>query len=141
MLAVIATLFTAVSCLEKDNLNESNIYGKWMATEWSLHEYVNEKLTESTTHYAESDYNIYYQFTNDGKGQYVEIEEGYPYVKEIKSWVLLDDSLVIAYEDGDTETFKITYLNRSDLQMSEIDEYTEDGQKFKDIYSITLKKI
>ncbi len=141
ILAVMAVLFTSVSCLEKEVLKDSHLYGKWVVTEVSYYEYENDKLSFSETTYASTNFNWYFQFTNDGKGQFVQIEEGVPYITEIKSWVLLDDSLVIRYENDESETYKISYLNRSDLQMSESEAYTEDGIHYQEVYSLTLRKL
>ena len=147
MFAFLAICFAAVSCIDKEEVKDAYIPGKWKATSYSYSHYVNGKLVSSETNYY-ADYSEYFQFNADGTGQHVYTEDtgSGSEVGTIKSWVLLGNQLVVTFdEDPDwddiTVNFIINTLNRSDMEFSVFVEETEDGDKIRKEFKYTLRKI
>lgn len=141
----LSVLFMTVSCSDflGNQMKDSNLYGKWKVAECTYSTYENGQIVESKTDYY-ADYNEFYQFNSDGTGQYVYTEGNDSEVEIIKSWIILDDSLVISFKDDDydyTIKFKINYMNRSDLQISSTEEETYNGKKRVYEEKFTLHKI
>lgn len=142
MFALLAICLASVSC-EKNEMKDSNLYGKWKAIEYSELYYQNDKLIESYSDYY-ADFNEYYQFNGDGTGQHVISIGSESMVGTIKSWILLDKELVLTFEDDDewgdgTINFKINEMTRTYLQISVFEEDGEKGEKYE--YRYALKKL
>ncbi len=111
--AVFMLLFT--SC--KDDNEEVNLLGSWLLTQAT-------SLEEGQTS-TESGYN--WQLTFNADGTFTEIDGTNAYKGTYIIQDLTVDELVLNYEDGDADSYKIEKLAKKELIL--YDDNSEDGKK------------
>lgn len=142
-LAAVVLLGAMSTSCSKEEVNEKNIVGKWQSTQVQVRTYEDDKLVSE---YVQSciDWYIGLDLKADGKGFAIEYEgDDYAYTATI-NWVLMGDKLMISpdgYVDMETTSFTVVSLKNDMLELSLVEEWTENGIKIKDIPTFTFKKL
>ena len=142
MVAVLATGLMFVSCKKDDDaLKESNLVGKWKATELSWVYYEDGIKKSSETDFF-IDHGRYFQFNANGTGQDLYTAGNASETYAIKSWLLMGDELILTFEDDYyNENYRVEELTSTTMKLTVTEELIEEGVKLKGVYYYTFVKI
>jgi len=124
--------FVAITGCKKEKVSEKNIVGKWTVTAVEEISYLNGKEVSRSN---DLDGEFVFEFRSDGSGQ--DNTEG-----DINqfTYITTSETLSIKYPGEDPEVFNIRKLTSSELQINLEDTEEFNGQTYKEVVNISLKK-
>lgn len=142
LFGLVAIGLLSLSC-SKDEMNEKSIEGKWQSTKLSYEFYVEGKLVDEGTQSC-IDWYYGFNFKSDGTGQVIDYESGDSETYQM-TWVTMGEKLMVTTDYGDddveTETYDIVEIKSNSMILSIVYEYTDTGEKEKEVLTYYFKKI
>ena len=140
-MVLVAFVVACVSCKKEDP--ETDIVGKWQSVTYSRQVYEAGKLVDDESASC-IDWYLGFEFKSDGSGKYISYEGNSVFTQGL-TWVIMGDKLMVTLPEAPSEdnsvAFDIVSISKDSMVLSEIDEYTSDGLRCKEVYTYNFKKI
>lgn len=116
---------------------ENDIVGKWQVTSYAYQVYEGDRVVDGESINVQQ----VYEFREDGTGLMIDYDPSGTYTFSY-TWAIMGDKLVLTdVEFGESMLFDIISISSSSMVLSMTEEYIDYGISYKDVTTITFKKI
>lgn len=137
--AAIAMMLIATSCNKKQAL-ENQVVGKWESTSITLKEYVDGELMLETT-IPGNTFAFKFTFNANGTGQIGVAMDGEEDSESI-TWYVDEEELILSTSaDDEPLVLDVLSIGRSDMELRQVNDYSDQGIDQSEEILIKLKRV